>query len=300
VTAKTLAPALLFIAIGCLYVSDLATVLAFYDQDQKPADIDVPLLWVGKKPVIEAKIEGQGPFSFFFDTGAQGAVIDEALAKDLKLPVVGEGKVASPGGKGIPSKQVRFNADIGGTKLADLTAMSFDRSKLFPDPKSPRGVLSAKMFSGHLLTLDFAKNRLTVRPGELPEADGKTIFKCDNNEPIPTIWISLGGKEVEVCVDTGAPGGLSLPFAVAERLPLDGKPVEIGRGRRVDREIVIYGAKLKGQARIGSLVLENPELRLEESKFERGILGMEILRKFDVTYDAKNGRLRLIEADARK
>jgi predicted aspartyl protease len=267
-----------------------------YRQSKDSAGVDVPLQWLGNKIVVEAKVNGKGPYTFFFDTGAQGAVLDQGLAEELKLPVIGEGKIASPGGKGFPAKQVRFDLEIGDLKLPGMLAMSFDRSKLFPDPKSPRGVLSAKMFPGNLVTLDFARDRLVVRPGELPNPDGKTVFACNPAEPIPVIPITIAGKEVQVHIDTGAAGGISLPLSVAERLPLASKPVEVGRGKRVDRELVIFGATLNGQAKIGTLVLDNPKLRLEESKFERGILGNEILRRFELTFDSKNNRIRLVEA----
>src|SRR5262245_44190276 len=48
------------------------------------------------KSVVEVKINGQGPYRFFLDTGAGGMVINGDLAKELKLPIIGSTELGDP------------------------------------------------------------------------------------------------------------------------------------------------------------------------------------------------------------
>jgi hypothetical protein len=265
-------------------------------QDQGPdSAVTLPMHWFGKKPVIEAKINGKGPYQFFFDTGAQGTVLGLDLVEELRLRVVGKGEVTSPGGKGIPSKEVRFGLEVGGLSVKDVSAFAFDRARLYRDPAAPKGVLSPRVFSGYLVIFDFPRERFLIRKGELPAADDVTIFECDRKQPIPAIPIDVAGRKVFAHVDTGAPGGLTLPLSMASQLPLAGKPTVIGRGRRVDREVVVYGAKLQGQIKLGRYALENPSVRFVEGPSSDGNIGSDILRRFALTFDAKNFRIGLDE-----
>jgi predicted aspartyl protease len=267
-------------------------------QDQGPdSAVTLPMHWFGKKPVIEAKINGKGPYQFFFDTGAQGTVLGLDLVEELRLKVVGKGEVTSPGGKGIPSKQVRFGLEVGGLSVKDVSAFAFDRARLYRDPAAPKGVLSPRVFSGYLVIFDFPHERFLIREGELPAADDVTIFACDRKQRIPALPINVAGRKVLAHVDTGAPGGLTLPLSMASQLPLAGKPTVIGRGKRVDREVVVYGAKLQGQIKLGRYVLENPSVRFVEGSSSDGNIGSDILRRFALTFDVKNFRIGLDEPE---
>jgi hypothetical protein len=290
---RIFAPALLFLEIIPCAGAQAQEIR--YGQAPDSA-VTAPMHWFGKKPVIEAKINGKGPYQFFFDTGAQGCVLGLDLVNELRLPVVGKGEVTSPGGKGIPSKQVRFGLDVGGLSVRDVTAFAFDRARLYRDPAAPKGVLSPRAFSGYLVIFDFPRERFLLRKGELPAADDVTIFACDPKRRLPAIPITVAGQTVFAHVDTGAPGGLTLPLSMTNRLPLAEKPAVIGRGRRVDREVVVYGAKLKGQIKLGRYALENPSVRFIDGSSSEGNIGNDILRRFALTFDVKNFRIGLDEA----
>jgi hypothetical protein len=289
---RIFAPALLCVELLACAVAHAQEIR----QDQGPdSAVTLPMHWFGKKPVIEAKINGRGPYQFFFDTGAQGTVLGLDLVEELRLKVVGKGEVTSPGGKGIPSKQVRFGLEVGGLNVKDASAFAFDRARLYRDPAAPKGVLSPRVFSGYLVIFDFPRERFLIRKGELPAADDITIFACDPKQPIPALPINVAGRKVLAHVDTGAPGGLTLPLSMAGQLPLAEKPTVIGRGRRVDREVVVYGAKLQGQIKLGRYALENPSVRFVEGSSSVGNIGSDILRRFALTFDVKNFRISLDE-----
>jgi hypothetical protein len=257
-------------------------------------EVSLPLYWFGKTPVVELKINGKGPFRFFLDTGAQGSVLAQDLAEELRLPVLAEARVSSPGGKGLPAKKVRLDrVELGDAVLSDVPAYAFDRSQLGRGKDAPRGVLSAGTFPGYLVTLDYPNSRLVIRPGELPAADGSRVFAYAAKRPLPELRLSIAGREVVVHLDSGSPGGITLPLELAARFPLASKPVEVGRGKRVDREVIILGAKLNGQVKLGTYVLENPDLRFQDIPGAPGHVGYEFLRRFTVTLDSKNRRVQL-------
>jgi hypothetical protein len=260
--------------------------------DLRTEEVSLPLQWFRRLPVVEAKVNEQGPFRFFLDTGAQGSVLDQRLAETLKLPVLGEALVGSPGGKGLAAKHVRLDRlEIGDAVLSGLSAVAFDRSFLDRGKDSPQGVLSASSFPGCLVTLDYPRSRLVIRRGRLPEPDGERVFAYDADRPLPELRLSVAGRAVTVHMDSGSGGGITLPLELAVKLPLAAKPVEVARGRRVDQEVIILGAKLNGQVKLGKFVLENPELRFQDIPNAPGNVGYEFLRRFAVTLDVANHRV---------
>ena len=57
-----------------------------------PAEpVEVPMRMVNRRPIVDVRINGGGPYSFLIDTGGSGlARADKSLVEKLKLEVVGE------------------------------------------------------------------------------------------------------------------------------------------------------------------------------------------------------------------
>ncbi|HET7496780.1 MAG TPA: serine hydrolase, partial [Candidatus Eisenbacteria bacterium] len=85
----------------------------------------VPMAWAGHLASVEVTLNGQGPFRFAIDTGAAGCLrIDEAVARKLGLPVVGEARVGDPSGKNMKTAEIVAVDSLaaGGARFAGLTA----------------------------------------------------------------------------------------------------------------------------------------------------------------------------------
>jgi hypothetical protein len=253
----------------------------------------VPFELFSNTPVIDVHINGKGPFRMFLDTGAQGSAIDASLAKELDLPVKGKAGITSPGGQPMPADLVAIDTvRVGSFERANATAVSFDRLGLH-GPGAPRGVFSANaFFEGYLLTLDYSQQQLWIYTGELPAANGQDVFEYSATERLPVVPLQVGGKAFRLHLDSGASGGFTLPLDAAKDLPLDAAPREVGRGRRVDREVVIYGATLKGTVTLGRFTFDNPGLTFNEG-IDVGHVGYAVLKDFAITLDKKNRRIRL-------
>jgi hypothetical protein len=250
----------------------------------------------GGRPVVEVQINGKGPHPFILDTGAGGTILSQDLADELKLSVLGEGRVSSPGGKGLPSKTIRLDrVQMGGAAIVGLTAEAVNLERVFGAKGNPRGVLSTRHFDGFLVTLDYPQKQIIIRRGALPPADSAEIFAYDSRQRLPGIRILVAGREFDVDLDSGAPGGITLPTSAADKLPLAAAPVEVGRARTLDGEFPILRAKLKGKVQLGRYVVENPDLGFHDMPHSHGNIGFEILKRFAVTVDRENHRCRLEE-----
>src|SRR5262249_7800415 len=145
-----------------------------------PADgIRLPMVSKRGKSLVEGRLNGEGPYRFYFDTGAAQGVIDAALAKKLGAQVVGDVGIMSagdaPGKKPIPGKLVRIDRlELDAARLSSVTLASMDLSRLGKQ-NAPVGVLSAALLPGYLVTWDYPKKEVRIHAGELPPADNKTV-----------------------------------------------------------------------------------------------------------------------------
>jgi Aspartyl protease len=253
----------------------------------------LPMRLVDGRVIVNALINGKGPFPFVLDTGAHGSVVDLAFAREESLALGPEILVGSPGGPARPGHLVPVERlDIGGLSLRHLTVVAFDGLP-FKGADAPRGVLSPYGLKGLLVTLDYPGSRLAVTRGALPAPDGREVFGWEAGQPLPLVPILVAGHEVRVHLDSGASRGLSLPPSLAQTLPLSGPLVEIGHAKTVDREVVLKGAPLKGAVTIGRYELENPTIVFSDAQKDVGSVGPPILRQFAVTIDPANRRIRL-------
>ncbi len=247
----------------------------------------------GNKPVVSVRINGKGPFRLFLDTGAGATVLNQDLADELKLPVEGTVKIGDPADpQAIEARRNRVKTlEIGGVKFSDLIAVSWDRSILYREG-APRGVLGMPLFRKLLLTIDYPNSRIEINEGSLPAADGKRILNYKTGEGgLFKLPLTVAGKPMGATIDSGSQSGISFPEGFKETLPLADPPREVGRGRTVAGESIIYGAKLKGSVTFGEFELSEPEVRFF-GRLTNPNLGYEFLRPYAITIDQANKRIR--------
>jgi hypothetical protein len=265
--------------------------------DLPEGGVIIPMPDYGNRPVVELTINGHGPHRFILDTGAGGSVVDAGLAEELELPEVGRELTGSPVGEEPleVSRVAMGTVALDAIVIHDLKAAAMDLSSYFRDPDGPQGVLSATVFSGMLLSIDYPGRTIAIRPGELGPADGARIFQYEESDRLPTVTLSVAGTKVRVHLDTGSPGQISLPGRYMRTLPLKSEPVLRGKARLVDAEIELYAAPLDGTVSLGEYTFEGPEIVFAD-RFPAGNLGHGVLREFAVTMDFRNRRVKLDRA----
>jgi hypothetical protein len=93
-------------------------------------------------------------------------------------------------------------------------------------------------------------------------------------------------------VDAGAMGGFTLPASMAGKLPLASAPRVVGHARTVGNEFDITAAELKGSVHLGGIEFPSATIGFQPV-FPMANVGSRVLKDFRVTFDQKNGRMRL-------
>jgi predicted aspartyl protease len=271
------------------------------------AEAKIPMTFRGSRPVVDIRINGKGPFKFYFDTGASGPIMSQKLMKELDLKQIGEAQIMSggdgPDKKPIPGQIVSLDSvDFGPVKLSNLWIVAMERAQLEGD-SGPLGVLSPNAFRGHLtdqgylVVVDYPKKEICIRPGSLGEPDGKTIFAYQPKKVIPSMMMKVAGEEIEGHLDTGSSGFVSLPPRLAEKLPLDGPLVETKRkARSVRGDFPIKEGKLNGTVTFGQFTIDHPTIEFSDV-VRFGNLGSQFLERYVITLDIAKRRFQLAEAE---
>ncbi len=255
--------------------------------------VQIPMDLTNHVPVIEAKVNGKGPFRFGVDTGFGGVMeVSPALAQKLGLPVIGESVAGDPSGKNRKTVRVLHaeSVDIGQAHFGQVDVSEMGGQHL----GDTDGVIGLQLFTSLIVTFDYPNKRFEVDGGGLPPADGANILTYSVEHGVPNIEVDVAGVKVKTDIDSGSPALLSIPLALSKSLPLSEEPKVVGHARTVNNEFDVYGAPLKGDAHVGSITLTNPGLDFVEI-FPVGNLGFRFLKDLVVTFDPANHRVRFVK-----
>jgi hypothetical protein len=256
---------------------------------------EFPMQTDGGMPTVEVMVNGQGPFVFGFDTGAQaGPRIDSSLVEKLNLKASGQVQAIDPSGRN-PQTSETFKLEslsIGDLRFADVTAASRNY-KNSPRPLKVDGILGLSLFADYLVTLDFPAKKLRIEKGELPKADGAEILDYKNEAGIAQVELSVGDKKIKAHLDSGnAIGAFVLPTAFVEKLSLAGEPRVVGRARSASGEMEIKQVQIKDVVRLGRH--EFPDATVTYPALgDISNVGVKVLSQFVITFDQQHERVRL-------
>src|SRR4051812_38063157 len=194
--------------------------------------VEIPIQASEGMPTVEVMVNGEGPFIFGFDTGAQaGPRIDVSLVEKLKLKATGQVQAIDPSGRN-PQTSETFKLDsisIGKLQFAGVTVASRNY-KNSPRALKVDGILGLDLFAEYLVTLDFPARKLRLEKGTLPAADGRDVLNYRNEAGIAQVELSVGEKKIKAHLDSGnAIGSFVFPTAFVEKLNVTGEPRVVGR-----------------------------------------------------------------------
>jgi hypothetical protein len=257
--------------------------------------IEIPLKTGDPFRTVEVMVNGQGPFVFGFDTGAQGNPrIDVSLADRLKLKSTGQVQATDPSRRNFQTSET-YKVDsiaIGGLRLTDVTVIgrNFQNS---PRPLKIDGVLGLNAFADYLVTLDFPAGKLRLEKGELPKPDGAEILDYKNDAGIVGVELSVADKKIKARLDSGnAIGAFVFPTDFAEKLNFAGEPRVVGRARSATGEMEIKQVELNDVIKLGRHEFPGATI-VFPALGDLANVGLKALSQFVITFDQKNGRLRL-------
>ena len=257
--------------------------------------VEVPLQTGEAMPTVEVMVNGQGPFVFGFDTGAQaGPRIDASLVEKLKLKSTGQVEATDPSRRNVQTSET-YKLDslvIGGLRLTDVTVASRNYQNS-PRPLKVDGILGLNLFAEYLVTLDFPARKLRLDKGELPKADAAEVLDYKNEAGIAQVELSVGDKKIKAHLDTGnAIGAFVFPTAFAEKLNFVGEPRVVGRARSATGDMEIKQVQLKDLIKLGRHEFPNATI-VYPALGDIGNIGLKTLSQFVLVFDQKHERVRL-------
>ena len=231
-------------------------------------------------------INGQGPFSFIVDTGAQRSVLADDLAARLSLAPGDPIRVHGVAGQVIAAGARVARLEVGTRALVDVDLPLLSRHDIGAD-----GVLGIDALQGQTVLLDFVHSKIFVR-ASTPEhhASDEIVVRAKSRfGQLILVDSSFANDPVLVVIDTGAEASianLSLQTLIERR-----HQESIGMTDIVS----VTGQKTKGdwrvtpEFRVGGVNISNlPVIFSDLHSFKiwklddqpSMLLGMDVLRQF--------------------
>src|SRR5438067_270690 len=268
-----------------------------------------PMQMRGWMPVVEVKLNGQGPFAFMIDTGSvMQADIDTSVAQRLNLQPSGRAINGDPSGENdrevatLTIDSITFGGGVakgtrarrtgeGVVEFRNVTAIVRPH-KITKDYPEVDGILGFALFSDYLLTLDYPAMQVRLARGALPPANGADILSFEIEDRVPIVELAIGKIKVPAHVDSGNfVAEFILPEEIVEQLQLLSQPVPVGSARSVNNRIELKQVQLRSSIRIGAFEYSQPTITFPALSDTN--VGYKVLREFTLTFDQKNGRLKL-------
>ncbi|MEY3658024.1 MAG: hypothetical protein RL425_785 [Pseudomonadota bacterium] len=241
---------------------------------------------------VPVMVNGQGPFHFVIDTGADRTVISRETADQLALPQAGTKRLHAMGGSG----QVRM-VKVDQLQMSNRTAKHLKLAALPRQYLGADGLLGLDSLKGQRIVMDFKTGTMTLQSAGSPDAslpDGSDLIVVTARTRLGQLVLAdadVNGEKVWVIVDTGAQnsvGNSRLRRLLLSRNPKTTvTPIEMidVLGRRFPGDYTIVN-----RVRIGGVLMGNAAIAFADAhpfklfgldKKPSMLLGMEGLRSFE-------------------
>jgi hypothetical protein len=252
--------------------------------------------------IVEATLNGQGPFAFILDTGGHDILTPEAVAA-LGLKPVGAGESGGSGAGTVSEQYARVDRmQIGGMTMTNqpFTVIALQYGFVDRGARPPlAGILGLPLFERFAMQLNYREKTLTFESlSGYQHRGGGVAIPIFFSDDMPLLVAKIDGLSGDVGLDTGNSGTLLIQGIWADRHGLkqrlmSGFPTlgfgmggassswssradfEIA-GRRFERIIAYYAPDTKGAF---------------SSRTESGNLGNEILANFTLDFDYGHGQI---------
>ncbi len=263
------------------------------------SETTVPVQIVNNHIYGEAKVNGQGPFTFIFDTGGHN-IITPPVTKQLGLKV--EGSLPGSGaGEGTMEggfvNGVQF--DVGKASVKNQLAIVFPLDRLGEIEGVPLpGMVGYETFRRFVTRIDYGAGTLTlIDPAKFDPKDAGTPVKFEFNEHVPEVLGTFEGIPAKFDIDTGSRSEITVTKPFAEKNSLRAshpKGVDAVEGWGVGGPSTGYVMRASeltlGTVKVGPVVVslsDQAKGAFSGSDFS-GNVGGGVLKRFTVTFDYNN------------
>ena len=248
--------------------------------------------------VINATLNGRGPYRFLLDTGASHHVIKPELAQALGLEARGDAEIDGGGRENVIAGLVRVaEVRVGGFTLESQQFLVAPFPSLYPFD----GFLGAELFRRFTVSIDFRQSTVTLfRPGAFRyRGAGVELPLKFHGGLIPQVKAEVDEKAGWFKLDTGYNGSLALFGNFIERhglLAKYGAEKSAPGGTTLTGEVGDSPVARIRRFRLGAVALDDvpASFFLEKggsnSAFA-GAVGTALLKRFHVVIDYTRRRL---------
>lgn len=176
--------------------------------------VEVPFDFYHNSIVVQAKVDGKGPFNMLLDTGVDPSVIDLGTAREIGLKIDSTGHQGSGGGtEKNPAYETKLPVlELGGLKASNIDALAVDLSKMSAVLGRPlQGVLGYSLLKDRVVQIDYPRHVARFYPkSPFPKtahpANGPrlTTLPFRYEDYILVDGVSVNGKKVVANLDTGS------------------------------------------------------------------------------------------------
>ncbi len=254
---------------------------------------------------VPVTVNGQGPFQFVVDTGANRSSVSENLAARLALPAGPTVSVKSATSTdNTPSAKLAQLA-VGLRQITDVTAPVLTRANI-----GAEGILGIDAVADQAVLMDFDKNIMTVGPSTWGNSDpSNTVIVRGRSRYGQLVMVDclVEGVTVYVVVDTGGEvsiGNTALRESIRRRRLEKAQTVDITgvTGKTAEADLGMIPLVKVGGVGVTNMQVAYADLSIFKEfgldKRPAMLLGMDVLRHFRrVSIDFKSRQVRFLLAD---
>ena len=260
--------------------------------------VTVPFQLLNNHVILNAKVNGKGPFPFLLDSGGHDIVTPETLSA---LGLTSKGEAAS-GGAGEAKATNGYSRvdslDVGGAVLTGQTVVTLDFSPLAVEGIELGGMLGLEFIERFIVRIDYGRRTITIMDpkkfGALEHRASGTAVPFVFYEHMPQVRGTFDGRPALFNIDTGSRSDVTMTRPFIERQNLrEAYPNGIsategwGVGGPSKAYLVRAGAMM-----LGTVKVPGPIAGLSTAKkgsFSDGMydgnVGSGALKRFVVTFD---------------
>lgn len=263
---------------------------------------DIEARKVRSRMTVSVAVNGQGPYRFVVDSGADSSVIGRRVATSLKLPVGRSVTLNGMTGSSIVPRVLVDELGLGPVSVADLELPVLSEADLGGD-----GMLGIDALAEQRLMLDFEKRSITVQDASkpAPRMDGEIVVTARRRRgQLILTQAKANGRQVEAVIDTGTEVTIG-NSALREQLLRRNVQMEKIAITGVTGETVELDMAPVTEIRLGSVILRNVPIAFADvppfavfglSKQPALLLGtdlMEVFRRVSLDFRARKVRFQL-------
>ena len=156
---------------------------------------------------VQGTINGEGPYWFLIDSGANRSALDDDVAKKLGLITPGKTKVEGSAGTISVDQANIARLDAGGLHARKLSPTVYDLSgSLAPEGQTTAAIIGVDALQNCAVMFDSKAGRVAfaARAEQLANLKDATIVPFELDNGIPRIASEIEGVPAKLRIDTGA------------------------------------------------------------------------------------------------